>query len=252
LLGHLAQPALKDPKIQKVIAEGFKILPFGMGGMAKKIPSFQGGGMMPEDGLAFLHAGEEVRTPEQQRAAQTLNIDTDRIQRAVEDGITTAMSNTEVKLADTEVIAKLDTDTVKLDTTEITVNVESTATAGGAEIQAFMDNSTARMSALEGETQTFTNVIKSQSEEITALNQEIQSLDIQTSADLWDSVEDLRTDVANINADFSGRFTSYDNQITSLRRDLTENYNAHREIQSTAQQARSTATQAMSRTMNTT
>jgi chromosome segregation ATPase len=108
------------------------------------------------------------------------------------------------------------------------------------------------MSALEGETETFNSAIKGQSEEITALNQEIQAMDIQTAADLWNEVEDLRTDVTNINADFSGRFTSYDNQIGSLRRDLTENYNAHREIQSTAQQARSIATQAQARTMNTT
>ena len=207
---------------------------YGMGG-AYKIPSYQGGGVVPEDQLAFLHKGEEVRTPEQARASNSLNLDLGSIQRAVEDGITNAMSKAEVKL----------------DTTEITVNVKSTATAG-ADIEAFMENNNTRVSTLEGETKTFARTLKTHDDQITALNNDLDSLDIENAAELWDSVETLRTDVRNIEADFTGRFTSFDSQITSLRRDLTQNYTDHREILSTANTARMTAEKAMSRSMSST
>jgi len=211
-----------------------KMLNYGMGG-AYKIPSYQGGGVVPEDQLAFLHKGEEVRTPEQARASNSLNLDLGSIQRAVEDGITNAMSKAEVKL----------------DTTEITVNVKSTATAG-ADIEAFMENNNTRVSTLEGETKTFARTLKTHDDQITALNNDLDSLDIENAAELWDSVETLRTDVRNIEADFTGRFTSFDSQITSLRRDLTQNYTDHREILSTANTARMTAEKAMSRSMSST
>lgn len=44
------------------------------GGPTMPIPSFDGGGFMPRDGLAMLHAGERVLTPEQQQGTGGINI----------------------------------------------------------------------------------------------------------------------------------------------------------------------------------
>jgi len=230
-----------------------KIMNFALGGLVRGIPSFQGGGMMQEDGLAFLHAGEEVRTPEQQRADQTLKkveIDTDAIQKAVEDGIDAAMGRAEVKLADTEVTAKLDTDTVKLDTTEITVTVNTSAIAGGADIEAFIENNNARLSALEGETESFKIAINNNESQIEELTQQMSVLDVENSVQLWNNIESLRTDVKNVNSEVTGRLTSYDNQLIALRRDLTDNANEHTSIAGIAAQARAAAEKALARAMN--
>ena len=269
---------------------------------------------MEETGLAFLHKGEEVLTPDQRRADQTLknvevDIDTDAIQKAIEDGIETAMSKSKVKfekdtviaeledntvvladrtveladrtveladrtveLADrtvsldttevravlenntvsldtTEIIARLDTDTVRavLDTDTINVNVTADFTGGaGADIEAFIENNNARLTALEGETE----AASSNRSEIDALAQELSALDIENSVQMWNEIESLRTDVKNVNSELTGRFTSFENELISIRSDLTTNWNDHVAITGAAYQARITAEKALARAMN--
>jgi hypothetical protein len=210
--------------IAKKQISGLSSLGMGMGGKAKRIPSFgRGSQFIPSPQLAFLHGGEAIIPASMNiggmakyqggGAVEKMEIDEEAITNAIKAGIEAATVTAELQ----DNVVRLEDNRVELDPAALTGLKESINTAVGTGIS----NVDGRVANLEGKATGWTEATKAHGEAISKLKfEDLPALKIETKSEIHDKTEVLRTELKNSVAETGAELSIYDSRMTAQEREI--------------------------------